>query len=137
MKWLVDTNVWLELLLDQQRAEEVRAFLERTPASHVALTEFTLYSIGIILTRLSKQEAFADFVKDIVATAGVQRVRLEALDFVRLLHVHKQFAFDFDDAYQYVAAETTGMTLVTFDADFDRGERERCIPSRANVTSDN
>ena len=31
-----------------------------------------------------------------------------------------QFRLDFDDAYQYVAAEKYGLTLVSFDADFDR-----------------
>jgi predicted nucleic acid-binding protein len=32
---------------------------------------------------------------------------------------------DFDDAYQYVAAEKHSMALVSFDADFDRTDRGR------------
>ena len=36
---------------------------------------------------------------------------------------------DFDDAYQYVAAETHNLTLVSFDADFDRTERGRKTPA--------
>lgn len=35
---------------------------------------------------------------------------------------------DFDDAYQYVAAEKYTLTLVSFDADFDRTERGKKTP---------
>ena len=33
MQFLVDTNLWLELLLNQQRAPEVRLLLEQRPGS--------------------------------------------------------------------------------------------------------
>jgi uncharacterized protein len=36
---------------------------------------------------------------------------------------------NFDDAYQYVAAEKHDLTLVSFDADFDRTERGRKTPA--------
>lgn len=62
MRFLVDTNLWLELLLNQQRAQEVRSLLQQNEGSDFALTEFSLYSIGIILTRLSKDEAFEHFI---------------------------------------------------------------------------
>ncbi len=45
----------------------------------------------------------------------------------RLLDQTK-FNLDFDDAYQYVAAEKYTLTLVSFDADFDRTERGKKTP---------
>jgi len=42
--FLLDTNIWLELLLDQDKAEEVRRLLEAKEARHLALTDFSLYS---------------------------------------------------------------------------------------------
>lgn len=51
---LIDTNVWLELLLDQEKAEQVRSLFQRIDASLMAISEFSLYSIGIILIRLKK-----------------------------------------------------------------------------------
>jgi predicted nucleic acid-binding protein len=39
-----------------------------------------------------------------------------------------QFRLDFDDAYQYVAAEKYGLTLVSFDADFDQTKLGRKTP---------
>ena len=46
----------------------------------------------------------------------------------RLVAVMGQFELDFDDAYQYVAAEQTGAVIVSFDRDFDRAERKRQEP---------
>ncbi len=59
--YLIDTNIWLELLLQQEKAEEVSSFFQAVDSSSLAITDFTLYSIGIILTRLKKFDAFNDF----------------------------------------------------------------------------
>ena len=40
-----------------------------------------------------------------------------------------QFDLDFDDAYQYIAAEQSSAILVSFDGDFDRTERGRQAPA--------
>ncbi len=64
--YLVDTNVWLELLLLQERATEVRQFLESIDADQLFMTEFTLNSIGLITTRLRKEDVFEIFISDIL-----------------------------------------------------------------------
>ena len=129
MQFLVDTNLGLELLLNQQRAQEVRWLLEQHEGSDFALTEFSLYSIGIILTRLNKDEAFERFIADALEQAGTRLLRLGATDMKALLAVRKQFGLDFGDAYQYVAAEKHNLTLLSFDTDFDRTARGRMTPS--------
>ncbi|GAI81133.1 unnamed protein product [marine sediment metagenome] len=40
----------------------------------------------------------------------------------------KRYSLDFDDAYQYVVAEKNGLTIISFDADFDRTEKGRKTP---------
>jgi hypothetical protein len=129
MRFLVDTNLWLELLLNQQRAQEVRHLLEQREGSDFALTEFSLYSIGIVLTRLNKDDAFAQFMTDAFEGAGTRLLRLGAADMKALLAARKQFGLDFDDAYQYVTAEKYNLILLSFDADFDRTARGRMTPS--------
>ena len=37
----------------------------------------------------------------------------------------RKFSLDFDDVYQYVAAERHDLLIVTFDSDFDWTERRR------------
>jgi hypothetical protein len=131
MKYLVDTNIWLELLLEQDRAEAVRSFLGRCAGPDLALTEFSLYSIGLVITRLGQKALFASFVQDLFITAGVRRIILEAEHLIRIPDTMSRFQLDFDDAYQYVAAETHDLVLVSFDADFDRTARGRMTPEHA------
>ncbi len=44
---------------------------------------------------------------------------------VSVIEAAQRFNLDFDDAYQYAAAEKYGLTIVSFDADFDRTEQGR------------
>jgi predicted nucleic-acid-binding protein len=50
--YLADTNIFLEALLDQKKAQSVRFFLERTDPADIFMTNLALHSIGIILFRL-------------------------------------------------------------------------------------
>jgi len=40
--YLLDTNIWLERLLEQERATEVSQFLEAVPGSELDITDGTL-----------------------------------------------------------------------------------------------
>ena len=117
--FLVDKNVWLELLLEQEKATEARQFFRRTEAHVLSITDFTLYSIGVILTRLEMDDAFEDFLSD---SSGVRRIYLETSDLKELLIVRQRLRLDFDDAYQYTAAEKNDLIIVIFDKT-ERGRR--------------
>ena len=75
--YLVDTNIWLERLLEQTRSEEVGKFLERIPGDKLYLTDFTFHSIGIILTRLDQSATFSEFVEDVLINGSVHLVGLQ------------------------------------------------------------
>ena len=127
--FLVDTNIWLELLLGQERADEVRKLFESVEARLPAITEFSLYSVGIILTRLGKDNLFEDFLSDIIEDSAVGRIYLDIADLKQMLVVRRQFQLDFDDAYQYAAAERYNLTILSFDGDFDRTDLGRKTPA--------
>ncbi len=129
MKYLVDTNVWLEVLLNQDSAAEARSLFETIESDQLAITEFSLYSLGVILTRLNKDDVFADFLADTMENAGVSRVRLEPADLQRLLLFRQSFGLDFDDAYQYAAATRYNLVIVSFDRGFDRTPLGRKTPA--------
>ena len=126
--YLVDTNVWLECLLDQARSEEVGDFLARMPSERLFITDFTFHSIGVILGRLKRPRVLLRFVEDVFVDGAVGLIRLAPEDTERLTCVMEQSGLDFDDAYQYVAAEKYDLTLVSFDSDFDHVERGRKAP---------
>ena len=127
--YLVDTNVWLELLLDQERAEEVRSFLKTIEASLLAITEFSLYSIAVILTQLKKDDLLRNFLADTLLDSGVMRICLQVEDFSDIIEIRQHFSLDFDDAYQYVASQKYNFCLVSFDSDFDHTARGRKTPA--------
>jgi len=127
--YLIDTNIWLELLLQQDKAEEVASFFQSIDSSSLAMTDFTLYSIGIILSRLKKYEAFDDFIADTLEDNSVNRICLEPDGLKQISSIQKQHSLDFDDAYQYVAATENGLTLVSFDSDFDKTPLGRKVPA--------
>ena len=66
--YLVDTNVWLELLLGQERAQAVRYFLGTVESGSLFITDFGFHSIGIVLTKLNNMEALLHFVQDTLHT---------------------------------------------------------------------
>ncbi len=59
--YLVDTNIFLELLLEQEKANFVRTFLRKVDSCEINLSELSLYSIGIILFKLKKNKSLFFF----------------------------------------------------------------------------
>ena len=127
--YLVDTNVWLERLLDQTRANEVGHFLDRISSERLFITDFAFHSIGVVMVRLDRKDGLSRFVQDTLIEGAVSLIHLEPGDTQHLLRIIEQFGFDFDDAYQYSAAEKYDLTIVSFDSDFDRTPRGRKTPA--------
>lgn len=132
--YLLDPNVWLERLLEQERFDEVRRFLDQTETAYLSLTDFSFHSMSLILSKLGKAELLLGFVQDAFIEGAVSLVHLLPEDTEKLLSSMRRFRLDFDDAYQYVAAEKHNLTLISFDADFDRTERGRKAPHAALQT---
>lgn len=129
--YLVDTNIWLERLLEQERTEEVKNFLDKVPSESFWITDFALHSISLSLIRLKKTDLLLRFVKDMFIEGSVVLVHLAPEDTEVMLQRMMQFHLDFDDAYQYIAAEKYNLIIVSFDPDFDRAERGRKTPGQA------
>ena len=127
--YLVDTNIFLEILLGQEKADSAENFLRNTPTERLHVSDFSLYSIGIILFRLGKHKVFSEFVKDIFMNGGVTLLRLSFFDFDDVIKASEKFNLDFDDAYQYTLAKKYNLKIVSFDSDFDKTDLERLLPN--------
>lgn len=126
--YLVDTNIWLELLLDQTRAREVAQFLDQVPSDRLLISDFSFHSIGIVLIRLGQEKAFLRFVKDAFIDGAVAVVSVKPQDMEELVEVITEFGLDFDDAYQYLVARLANAVIVSFDSDFDKTETGKKTP---------
>ena len=74
--FLVDTNIFLEILLNQERREECKRFLDGNVGG-LGVTDFSLHSLGIILFRYGKEEVYRRFVEDVAANARVLSLPVE------------------------------------------------------------
>ncbi len=126
--YLVDTNIFLEALLRQERTAEVESFFQSVDLDTIFMTDFSLYSIGIALFRLRNFTLFTRFVEDMIVD-GISVLSLTPEDLKTLNQPIQKFNLDFDDVYQYTVAEKYNLQLVSFDKDFDSTEKGRKEPS--------
>ena len=131
--YLVDTNVWLERLLNQDKSDQVGRFLNDVSPRDLFITDFAFHSICVILTRLARTEVLLDFVQDVFVEGAVNVVSIKPSDTHALLEAIDAYKLDFDDSYQYVAAEQNGLTLVSFDNDFDRTNKGKKTPAEITL----
>ncbi len=115
--FLVDTNVFLEILLKRDKKEDCKKFLDNN-IGNLNITDFSLHSISVILFRYGKEEVFRKFVEDIMPNIKPLSLPMEL--YREVVNVRKSLNLDFDDAYQYSVAKYYGLKVVTMDRDFER-----------------
>ena len=128
--YLLDTNIWLERLLNQENSAVVGDLLPPLSPTEICLTDFTLHSIGVICDRLKQIEIFQQFVQDVVIDGNVQIVGVPLDTLGDVVKAIDQFNVDFDDAYQLVAARNIPASIVSFDRDFDKTDLGRLTPAQ-------
>lgn len=130
MKALLDTNIFLEIILSQEKADESKNLLLKSAQHEFFITDYSLHSIGLLLFRRKQHEAFRAFVDDVLMNGGVGMLSLSPDDIDSVITASQKFGLDFDDAYQYAIADRYDLTLVSFDADFQRTDRGHKTPSQ-------
>ncbi len=127
MKYLIDTNIWLEILLDQEKSKEAFDFLSKIDSSSLAISDFSLHSIVLILTKLKEHKTAKIFLEDI-NTSGVNILTIESNNLYKVVDIIQNLNIDFDDAYQYYLSKKYNLVLVSFDKDFDKADIKRKTP---------
>lgn len=125
--YLVDTNIFLEALLEQHRTDEVKRLFRTKPLDDFYITDFSLHSIGVILFRLKQSELYYSFIEDLILN-GIEILNLRDSELLRLHDIAIQYNLDFDDAYQYVSAKKYDLQFISFDNDFDKTDINRKEP---------
>ena len=115
--FLVDTNIFLEILLTQEKQDACRKFLEENVGS-LFISDFSLHSIGVIWFRNNREEVFKKFLKDIIPNLEI--TTLPKMSYEDLAEIKKKLGLDFDDAYQYQVARKRNLKIVTMDKDFKK-----------------
>ena len=132
--YLLDTNVWLERLLNQTRAAEVKQLLAALDSSELTLSDFSLHSICVILGRTQRLALLDQFVTDLFLQVQVSLSSLSGVEVQKVIAAMGTQRLDFDDAYQYVLAKRDQLTLVSFDSHFDHTDLPRQTPTQVLAT---
>ena len=127
---LLDTNIFLEILLEQDKAEDATDFISGKQSRDLFMSDFTLHSIGVILfsSRINRKNLFVEFVEDTIIHGGIRVIPLSPLDMESMRSFSRQFNLDFDDAYQYTVCKNYDLELASYDSDFDKTDLTRIEP---------
>ena len=68
---LIDSGIFLEVLLAQERMELCRAALKERE-NNLILTDFALHSVGLVLLRYKRREAYLEFFRDLAPRLDVR-----------------------------------------------------------------
>lgn len=115
--FLVDTNVFLEIILGQTKKERCKKFLNDN-IENLNITDFSLHSIGVILFRYDKEDIFKKFVEDVIPNTKLLSLPIKL--YRELINASRSLNLDFDDAYQYSTAKYYRLRVATMDKDFER-----------------
>lgn len=108
--------------------DEVREFFSRADLSALCMSDFSLHTLGVIFIREQKFSDFLMFVNQDIISSGIRVLSLAPEDFSIITGAAGRYHLNFDDAYQYAVAEKNGLSIVSFDRDFDCTEKGRAEP---------
>lgn len=115
--YLIDTNIFLEILLKQDKSELCKTFLDEN-INEISMSDFTLHSIGVILFRQEEAQAFKKFISDTLPKTNL--LSLPKNKYNEIINVNSDLGLDFDDSYQYSMCKHYDLKYVTMDQDFKK-----------------
>lgn len=119
--FLVDTNIILEILLEQEKKDACKQFLN-TNREKLYISDFSLHSIGVLLFRYKKTDIFKKFLEDVLPEINL--VTLPKAAYKEIVILSKKYKLDFDDSYQVAIAKEYKFSIGTMDRDFNKASDE-------------
>lgn len=130
--FLLDTNVFLEHLLNQERADEVTAFFHRVHEQQIPLlcTHYSIHSIESTLSARKEWTKLSDFLSFIEKMASIAVYQTSIPEEQKITQLIAEKNLDFDDTLQYfVAKKNNCEAIISFDKHFDKTDLARKTPA--------
>jgi len=121
MPYLFDTNIFLEILLDQNKKDKSKKIISEN-IDKLFISDFSLHSIGVILIKQKKFQIFNYFLSDIIPHATILSLPKDKYSDLNL--IAKKYSLDFDDSYQVILAKENNLEILTMDKDFKKVKDE-------------
>jgi len=126
---LIDTNVFLELMLGRERADECERFLDKVSSGELeaAVSKFTVHAVEALL---NDPNLILAFLRNVQNSLGLSVYETSLDDEIATSMLMDKLKLDFDDALQYYIAKKLGAkAIVSYDKHFDRVDIQRKEPS--------
>ena len=133
MVYLIDTNIFLEILLEQKRADECRDLLDMFYEQNqpIIISLFSVHSILINLINRKKFEKAEEFVTKIKRSEHILVYRDDIEDHFEIIEICNDTKLDFDDGIQYyIAKKARCSAIISYDSDFDDLDIKRKTPDQ-------
>ncbi len=128
MRYLLDSNVWLDVIVGGPHSQKTIEMLRRAKPGTLATTDFSVHTVALILVPRDPN-LFRHFLDDLVQH-GVFTLHLAPSDLYAVVDCMTKEHLDFHDAFQYLNVERHGLKIVSFDTDFDRTHLGRMTPEQ-------
>jgi len=129
--YLIDTNIFLEVLLSRARKEASKELLRslRDGRESGLVTDFTIHSIIVIMDGLDRLRELRTFLLSLEAYRGLRIYPTSIADEIRAIELTTETNLDMDDAIQYASAlSTSAEAIVSFDKHFEGLKIQRKEP---------
>lgn len=73
---ILDTNIFLELLLEQRKKAVVEKLLSEVSATELYVSDFSVYSIGIRMVKMKLFDQYDRFVEDTLMSGNTRMLGL-------------------------------------------------------------
>lgn len=118
---LIDTNIFLEYLLAQEKAEECFKAIETIIDTDInaVISSFSLHSIEVIMLRSGLSNKLREFLGVISEIQYIKVYNTTPEEDIEILDLMKVSKLDFDDTIQLYIAKKLNALLLTLDRHFD------------------
>lgn len=121
--YFLDANVFLELALDQQRADQCDLFLRKIQRGLIkaVVTDFHVDTIMLIMEKYGKSpNDLRLFISSLMGFEGLRIYFLSLMDRLTAIRRMEEFKLDYDDALAYqVMTKLNIKSVVSYDRHFD------------------
>jgi len=125
---LIDTNIFLELFLGQERARECEEFLSKVSKGDIeaVVTIFTIHACEAVL---NDSKSILVLLRNLHYSLGLTVYNTSMDDEIATAMMMDKTGLDFDDSLQYYVARKLGAeAIVSYDIHFDKIDIARQEP---------
>lgn len=127
---LIDTNVFLELLLGQKKAHDCEILLDGVSKGRIeaVMTHFTVHAVE---AAIGSGHLLITFLRNLENSEGLSIYYTGISEEISIAMLTERTGLNFDDALQYYVAKRLGAeVIVSFDKHFDNLDVPRVEPSQ-------